>query len=305
MRLLASVIVPVHNGRGDDLRCLLDALARQTIPRDRFEVVIADDGSTDGSTDGLETDDGWIRVSRGPKSNEFAARNRAVADARPSEVLAFTDSDCIPEPYWLEEGIKALEEADLAAGGVRFTLPERPTVWTLLDIETTKDGERMVQHGNAETANVLVRRELFERLGGWDGTLPNHGDYEFAQRCVANGAKLVYAPKALLWHPTRDRAKPFLRMLWIMNRWYAARTARAGQLPVALKLRCWLPIVSTLRGRRRWGYPVGLDRRRLEENGIQPSLGSRAAALPIIYLLVPYLRGLAQLQGFLEGRRLR
>jgi GT2 family glycosyltransferase len=305
MRLLASVIVPVHNGRGDDLRRLLAALERQTVPRDRFEVVIADDGSTDGTTDGLETADGWLRVSRGAKSNEFAVRNRAVAEARPSEVLAFTDSDCVPEPQWLEEGIRALEHADIAAGGVRFLLPRRLTVWTLLDIEMTKDSERQVLDSNAETANMFVKRELFERVGGWDGTLPNHGDFDFAERCVAAGGKLVFAPEALLWHPTRDRPRPLLRMVWVMNRWYAVRAARAGIRPTAVNFRSWVPVLWTIRARRRYAVSLGIDRKRMSENAVSPSLALQAAALPLIYLVLPYARAAAQLRGYVEGRRLR
>jgi GT2 family glycosyltransferase len=302
----ASVIVPVSNGRGRELRALLDALGRQTLPRSEFEVVIGDDGSDDGSTEGLETADGWVRVARGPRRrNSYAARNRAVAAAHASPVLAFCDSDCVPEPSWLEEGIAALAAAEAAAGAIRFTLPERRSIWTLVDIESTKDHERQVRFGNAETANLFVRRELFDRLDGFDDSLPEHGDFDFANRCVAAGARLVYAPRALVWHPAREGAASLLRMMWVMNRWAAARAARAGDVPPAVKLRCWVPVVTVLRGRRRFGYPLGIDRKLLRENGIDASRRSRLAALPIIYLVLPYLRAFAQLRGWWDGRRLR
>src|SRR5919199_563367 len=113
--LVASVIVPVRNDRGAHLRRLIDALARQTIGRERFEIVIGDDGSRDGSTKALPTADGWVRVLPGPALNSYAARNRAARAAR-SPVLAFCDSDCLPEPGWLEAGLAALEHADAAAG---------------------------------------------------------------------------------------------------------------------------------------------------------------------------------------------
>src|SRR4051812_39855832 len=108
-----SVIVPVRNG-GSDLRELLEKLSAQTLPRERFEVVVGDDGSTDGSAAGL--DDGtWVRVVPGPPLNSYAARNRAVHASR-GAVLAFCDADCRPEPEWLEEGVRALESMDVAAG---------------------------------------------------------------------------------------------------------------------------------------------------------------------------------------------
>jgi GT2 family glycosyltransferase len=299
--LVASVVVPVRD-RAGQMRELLAALDGQTVPRERFEVVVGDDGSTDGSTDGLATDDGLVRVLSGPPRSSYAARNRAARAAR-APVLAFCDSDCLPEPNWLEAGLAALETADAAAGLIRFLPPERPTVWAFLDVEATKDHERQVKVGNAETANLLVRRELFDRVGGFDDSVPEHGDFDFAERSVASGGRLVFAPDAVVWHPTRHRAKPFLRMVWVMNRWYATRAARAGVRPAAVKLRCWVPVVSVVRSRRRFGAPIGLDRRRLAANGLAPRLRDELYALPIQYLLLPYLRCLAQLRGWLDGRR--
>lgn len=297
------MIVPVRNG-GADLSDLLRALEAQTFPRARFEVVVGDDGSTDGSTDDLASEDGWIRVVRGPPLNSYAARNRAVRLSR-GRVLAFCDADCKPEPAWIEAGVRRLGQSDLAAGCIRFSPPKRRTVWALLDIDSFKDHERQVRQGTAETANLFVHREVFTRVGGFDDSLPEHGDFDFVQRCLADGASLVYAGDAVVWHPTRDRAQSFLRAVWIYNRWYAVRESRSGHLPEGLKLRSWVPIVQTFRGRRRWGRSIGPDRRWLELNDMQPRARETLAALPLMYLLIPYLRGAAQLQGWRDGRRLR
>jgi GT2 family glycosyltransferase len=302
--LEVSVVVPVRNDRGRYLRALLEALERQTLPRERFEILIGDDGSSDGSTEGLETGDGWIRVLRGEPRNSYAARNRA-ARAGSAPVIAFVDSDCVPDPTWLEEGLRALEDADAAAGGIQFSLPSQPTVWSMIDIETTKDHERQVRVANAETANLFVRRELYDRVGGFDDTLPEHGDFDFAERIVAAGGRLVYAPTAQVEHPTRDTPRPFLRMVWVMNRWYAVRAVRDGRKPAAVKLRCWIPFVSTVRGRRRFGYSLRLDRHSLAANGIQPRIRDDLVALPIQYLVLPYVRNVAQLVGWVQGKRLR
>jgi glycosyltransferase involved in cell wall biosynthesis len=301
--LRVSVITPVRNGRAD-LERLLDALSRQTLPRDQFEIVIGDDGSTDGSTDDLATGDGWVRVAAGPPRNSYAARNRAVGEAR-ADVLAFCDADCVPEPEWLEQGLAALERTDMAAGKIRFIVPEDRSVWTLLDMDGTKNHEQQVKNGNAETCNLFLRRELYDRVDGFDDSLPEHGDFDFAERCVADGARLDYVPEAVVWHPARVKAKPFVRALWIYNRWYAARESRERRMPDAVKLRSWVPVVQTFRSRRRFGRGVGPDRSWLGANGVEPSLRETLLALPLIYLFVPYLRGAAQLRGWWDGRRLR
>lgn len=300
--LLASVIVPARDA-GPDLARLIDALRRQTVPRAQFEVVIGDDGSSDTSTAELASD-GWVRVAPGPPLNSYAARNRAARQAR-ATVLAFCDADCVPEPEWLERGLAALEHASLIAGRIRFMVPVRRTVWTLLDMDSFKDHERQVEQGTAETANLFLRRELYDRVAGFDDTLPEHGDFDFVSRCLAAGAKLVYAPDAVVWHPTRNRARPFLRAVWIYNRWYAARESRAGRVPEGLRLRSWVPLVQTFRARRRWRLSVGPDRRWLGLNDVRPSTVETLSALPIMYVVLPYLSGMAQLQGWRDGRRLR
>jgi hypothetical protein len=66
-----------------------------------------------------------------------------------------------------------------------------------------------------------------------------------------------------------------------------------------------VPVVSVLRGRRRLGYSLGLDRRVMRANDVRPSLRHRLLALPLIYLVLPTVRNAAQLRGWWDGRRLR
>jgi glycosyltransferase involved in cell wall biosynthesis len=301
---MVSIIVPVRNG-GDDIRELTDCLQRQTLDRSLFEVVVGDDGSTDGSVAGVEKDDGSVRVVPGPPTNSYAARNRAVGAAR-APILAFCDADCRPEPEWLVRGLEALVGTDMVAGRIKFKVPRPRSVWTLLDMDGSKDHEREVRQGVAETANLFLRRDLYDRVGGFDGSIPEHGDFDFVERCIAAGARLEYGPEAVVWHPARTSGRRYLRALWIYNRWYAAREARAGRVPEGIWLRSWVPLLETIRGRRRWGLSlVGPDRRWLQENGVKPRPLETALSLPLMYLVVPYVRLAAQLRGWVDGRRLR
>jgi len=299
----ASVIVPVRNG-GDDVQRLLEALEAQSLAAEEFEVIIADDGSMDGSLTGVATEDGRIRVLSGPPRNSYAARNRGAAIAN-GAILAFCDADCRPETTWLETGIARLEHAGVVAGHIEFIVAEARTVWSLLDMDSFLDQERAVRAGGAVTANLLVSRELYERVGGFDDSLPEHGDYDFVARCVREGALLDYAPEVVVRHPTRDQARAFLGKVWVMHRWYAVRESRARRRPEGLKFRSWVPLVQTIRARRRFGRSRRLDRRRLGSNGVRPTLREDLGALPVMYVLLPYLQGAAQLRGWWDGRRLR
>ena len=298
-----SVIVPVRNGAAD-LAALLPCLEAQTLLPDELEIVVGDDGSTDGGADAMAARNERVRVAAGPPTNSYAARNRAVA-ASTAPVLAFCDADCRPEPEWLAEGLRALETTDLAAGRIRLNVPTERTVWSLVDMDGAKDHEHQVRVGLAETANLFLRRELFDRVGGFEGDIAEYGDYEFVERCVAAGARLTYAPDAVVSHPVRTSGRTLLRALWKYNRGYAVHAARDGERPEGLKLRSLVPVVQTYRSRRRFGRSIGPDRAWLRANGVEPTARETTAALPVMYLVLPYLGSSAQFMGWLEGRRIR
>jgi glycosyltransferase involved in cell wall biosynthesis len=154
-----SVIVPVRDRR-QMLRQLLDALASQTVAD--HEVIVVDDGSVDGSADEARRDAAAgrpVRLFEAAGKGAVAARRRGVAESR-SALLAFTDSDCVPEPGWLAAGVEALEQgADLVQGVTQAVRPPR-----LL--------ERCVQaatdDGLYPTCNVFYRRTAYDAADGFD-----------------------------------------------------------------------------------------------------------------------------------------
>jgi hypothetical protein len=103
----------------------------------------------------------------------------------------------------------------------------------------------------------------------------------------------------------RTTAGSLLTALWKYNRGYAVHAGRAGEIPDAVKLRSWVPLVQTIRSRRRWGRSLGPDRRWLGENGVEPTAAQIVRTLPVMYLVVPYLRSVAQLRGWVEGSGMR
>jgi glycosyltransferase involved in cell wall biosynthesis len=301
-RSLVSVVVPVRDG-ADVLPRLVNALDKQTLPRERFEVVIADDGSAQPPVD-FATEDGHVRVLPGPAVNSYAARNRGVT-ASGGDVLAFCDADCVPEADWLEQGLVALGSGDVVAGRIRFILPDRRTLWSLIDIDTSKNQEFLVSIGVAETANLFVPRELFDRLGGFASDDSAYGDYDLVERCVRSGANLRYAEGAVVWHPTRERAASLLGAQWEYCRGYAKRTAVRRRQVEGLKLRNWLPIVQSVRGRRQNGLALTIATPWLARNDVHPTWRERLLSLPLMYIVLPYWRNIAQLVGAIDGMRHR
>jgi len=299
-----SVIVPVRNDP-NRVRELLACLAAQTLPRDRFEVVVGDDGSAAGALEGIATADGWVRVVSGPPRTSYAARNRAVRGAH-GAVLAFCDSDCQPRPNWLESGLAALEQADVVAGEVTFIAPARPTAWSLLTMDIYLDQSRNVLFARGVTANLFVRRPVYEAIAGFDESLLSGGDYDFVTRAVAHGARLIYSPGAVVLHPTLDTAQAYLRKVWTTNRWAAARRSREGR-PLNLGIiLTFFPFIGMARARQRTFRPLlQLTRPRLAISGVQANWLDDIVTMSLLYTCISYVAGASRIRGWVDGRRMR
>lgn len=175
MSLRVSVVVPAC-GRPELLARCLGALEKQTLSRDAYEVIVADDS----------------RLRSGPA----AARNRGWRRAR-AGVIAFTDDDTEPLPEWLGQGLKAIEHADAAAGRIVMPVPAAPT-----DYERDAQG---LERSEFVTANCFVRKEMLERLGGFDEgfRMAWREDSDLHFRLLRCGARVARAPDAVVVHPVR------------------------------------------------------------------------------------------------------
>ncbi len=169
-----TVVVPVRNAAAT-LPRLLDALAAQ-VGMASYDVVVADNGSTDRTVEIARAHPLRPTVVHEPRRGSYAARNAGLAAAA-GEVVAFTDGDCVPDRGWLRAGLRALDGAELAGGRVEVITSERPNVWERLDAGHYLDQRRNVeQQGFAATANAFARRAAMRRLGGFAGELRSGGD---------------------------------------------------------------------------------------------------------------------------------
>ena len=209
----ASVVVPVRDGASSLRRCL-DALAAQK-GVDTFEVIVVDNGSTDASGELARTHPVVTKVVVEPRPGSYAARNAGVTAARAS-VVAFTDVDCTPEPAWLAVGLTVLDAtgADLVGGAIRALASPQPTMWERYDRAVyLRQEDIVVSAGWAVTANLFVRRAVFDSVGLFDGGLLSGGDREFCLRARRAGFRIVYAEDATVWHAPRTTA----REIWRVN----------------------------------------------------------------------------------------
>jgi GT2 family glycosyltransferase len=211
-----SVVVPTYL-RPDLLERCLSALLRQTLPPEVYEIIICDDGPSQGVRDvvvaartgfGDGPDIRYIPVegTQGPAG----ARNQGWRAAQ-APIVAFTDDDTIPAPGWLEGGLEAMSAgADAAVGRIQMPLPPRPT-----DVE--RDAARLTE-AEFVTANCFVRRDALKRVGGFDErfTLAWREDSDLHFSLLERGCLVVKAPEALVVHPPRPA--PFAASLGMQRK---------------------------------------------------------------------------------------
>lgn len=216
-----SVVISVQN-RSRMLRDCFAGLAAQTLPRDRFEVVVIDNCSTEDlgpvieearTALGLDIRSERTTADRGPAP----ARNRGVALAR-GEIIAFTDSDCRPVPGWLEAGLRPFDDpaVSLVSGPVLPKPEQRASFTSKVTFITA------TEHPTFPTANLLVRREVFLAHGGFDERLSFRdplrratecADTDLAWRVIKGGAARRFVPEAVMHHELEDQGL----LLWVLE----------------------------------------------------------------------------------------
>lgn len=205
-----SVVVPAHN-RPEALAALLEALAEQSYPPYRFEVLVCDDGSTPPLAERVSVKDRpfSVRFLRADNAGPATARNRGLREAR-GAIIAFTDDDCLPDPDWLEAVAETLGNPAVTAvnGPIHASAPPVAPFFHALQRQ---------QGQGVSGANFAVRKEKLAFVGGFDETftVPSFEDEDLARRLQAafgpvswNAAMRVEHPRqavsfAQLWREAR------------------------------------------------------------------------------------------------------
>ena len=200
-----SVIVPHLNDHAR-LRLCLRALEAQDYPPDRREVIVVDNGS-DEPLDAIAAEFPHVRLADEPERGCGLARNRGLTLAR-GEVIAFTDSDCLPDKGWIRNAQQAVageRGADIAGGDIRLFAEDEdnPTGPELFEQLFTFRQEEFVHRDHfAAGASLITRRDVCDQVGPFlDVNYPE--DKEWGRRAHRMGYRLAYVPQAITWHPAK------------------------------------------------------------------------------------------------------
>lgn len=211
-----SVVVPTK-GRPRYLEGCLAALAAADYPRERFEVVVVNDGGgreVESAVEGFAASVN-ARLTTPARTGPSGARN-AGAWAADGRYLAFTDDDCEPAPRWLPALERALDEHPGAAvGGVTINgAPHDPAA-----VASQAVVDALLETFNREpgaprffaSSNFAVPAEQFRAIGGFDEGFRYAEDREMCQRWIESGHRMAHAPDAVVYHMRTLTLRDFVR----------------------------------------------------------------------------------------------
>jgi glycosyltransferase involved in cell wall biosynthesis len=283
-----SVVIPVYNGARTiprTIKCLLNQTYRP------YEIIIVDDGSTDGTAQALEIYAGHVIYIFQPNRGPAAARNTGIKAAR-GNLIAFTDSDCLPDEGWLLNLVAEFDSPLVAGVGGLVKSADDSCIGQYID----EAGFLNPQSKNTNevpyliTANACFRRAALLEAGLFDERFrkPGGEEPELCLRLSKLGYYFRTAQKALVFHHHRQTVVRLLKTM-----------ANYGEGAF---------IFGQLAPEKRYEHPHKLLAKTLiklpfalrQASGYQPRYGIKKA---IYFSFLDHLRHIALLMGYLRGMK--
>lgn len=297
---LASVIIPTWNRRAL-VREAIESLRAQTLAPERFEVIVVDNCSTDG-TDGMIAELARdvpfaLRYHRMPENRGPVRSRNAGAALAEAPLLAFTDSDCIASPQWLATAVQVLREDERAAFVTGPILDKPGQRVRFFTVGTALSGENPTY----PTANVVYRRSVFESFGGFDesvflgnlaGAPVECADADLAWRVKEGGHRNAFSTELVVYHEVL-RVTPWQWIGWCGRLAFVPELIRRHP-GLRTKLAWWGPFALLD------NFLFYLALAGVAAAAAVAILASPAIGLPLLALALPYLGRTA----FVRGERL-
>jgi glycosyltransferase involved in cell wall biosynthesis len=249
-----SIIIPSFN-RAGEIKELLFSLEQLEFPRDKFEVIISDDGSSDNTAEIIQQFQQkssyplkyYNQKNKGPG----AARNLGMEKAK-GDFFIFIDSDISVPIYWLKEIAYKVnkEHADAFGGPDTYREDFSPLLkainYSMTSFLTTgglrgKTGKKLAKF-YPRSFNMGISRGLYTEIGGF-GHLRHGQDIEFSHRILKSGAKVIFIEKAYVFHIRRTNIRKFFRQVF---NWGVARINLAKIDTEMLEPLHFMPALLTL-----------------------------------------------------------
>lgn len=201
--LRVTIIVPTYQD-WDRLKYCIKALQLQSYPSELYEIIIVNNNTSDEVPE-LDLSEN-IQIISESRPGSYSARNAGLSVAK-GDIIAFTDSDCIPDKDWLRNAIRKFQSD---SGVERVTGPVSifrvsGTSWLSWKFEsiTAFNQKYNVLNGVSVTANLFVKKSIFDQVGRFNASLLSGGDIEWNERATDANITLLFSKDVVVLHPAR------------------------------------------------------------------------------------------------------
>jgi GT2 family glycosyltransferase len=203
---IVSVIIPTFREWHLLTNCLT-ALERQSYNKEHFEIIVVNNDPTDPPPPGFRLPTNCIIIGES-KPGSYAARNAGLRVSK-GEIIAFTDSDCMPDENWITNALRHFENnpaCQRIGGEMKIIFKSgRPTLVEMYNqLYAFPQAWLIANGGSSVTGNLFSYKYIFDAVGGFDENMLSMGDVEWGKRATAKGYNIVYASDVVVSHPPRN-----------------------------------------------------------------------------------------------------
>jgi len=207
-----SIIIPAKN-EGRYLSACLDSLLALDFPDNRYEIIVADNGSTDDTVAIAESFS--VTVVRLPERTTISAVRNGGAAMASGDILAFLDADCTVTPDWLTQAQRYFDRDDVACVGSSPVIPENGTWVEQTWFVARKSHEQVFERDWQESTNMFIPKEIFIKSGGFNEELVTCEDVDLSYRLLQFG-KIISDNRIVAIH---HRDPKTIREFFQKERW--------------------------------------------------------------------------------------
>jgi glycosyltransferase involved in cell wall biosynthesis len=201
--ILISVVIPVFNNNDQLVQCL-KALEKQTLSNSKFEVIVVDNGSEvrlDYISNKIN-----LKIIDCQIPGSYFARNCGISKSI-GDYIALTDSDCVPDKNWLKRIFFHLEnnkQIDMISGDINyFFRSQKPNLFELYNVVFGFDQKNLYKEGASVTANLIVKKKLFNKIGMFKTNKFSGSDTEWTRKASKSNVNFIFASDVIIYHPAR------------------------------------------------------------------------------------------------------
>jgi glycosyltransferase involved in cell wall biosynthesis len=216
-----SIVVPAYNAAATIDLCI-GSLAGQRGPGRAIEVIVVDDCSTDDTAARVERLAALhaarlsLRLLRQPANHGPAAARNRGAQAATADIVIFTDADCELDPDWAAEMTAPLADPSIAAVKGAYRTRQTPLVALFAQAEFDERYRKLAAARHVDVLfsySAAIRRHVFLEAGGFDASFPvaDNEDTDFSWRIVSAGHRIVFNPRAIVYHRHPSTLAQYLR----------------------------------------------------------------------------------------------